>query len=173
MPRVSVVARKALTRRRGKKWSPVLIEKTLDTQIGTNTGRYVSSWTLCANSGNTGSAPTATVIKCGNFKLWMDNTTNLQSSAPVHGFIYIMFLPQGVTVSDGLPDQHPEWIMAWRGYDVQSQSLQAFSVQSKLKRNLNSGDSIILLNMVIVSSGLQASFYTSIHMVASYVCCNN
>ena len=41
-----------------------------------------------------------------------------------------MFVPQGVTPTINSPIQHPEWVLAWRGLET---------------RNLNSGDSIVVL----------------------------
>lgn len=174
MPRASVVRARAMTRRRGRKWSPVYERFNLLTEVNPSTGSYFSASDLCANSINTSAGPTATVIKCGNFKVWFDMTTNLASTAPVHGRAFIMFVPQNVTVDANLPLAHPEWIMAWRSLDIAaSNSLQAVSLQSKLKRNLNSGDRVIALLICDVNQVLTASFALSTVVSASFVCCNN
>ena len=42
---------------------------------------------------------------------------------------------------------HPEWIMAWKGLELDGQTGagKQVMISSRLSRNLNSGDSIVLL----------------------------
>lgn len=72
--------------------------------------------------------------------------------------MYIMYLPEGV-FSELQPDvdynklnslvtKHPEWILAWRQFDAGSfyssttSNIERVQFSSRLKRNLNSGDTV-------------------------------
>ena len=52
-----------------------------------------------------------------------------------------------ITPDAGTPLLHPEWIMAWKGIELDAQTPAGKQVMlsSNLSRNLNSGDSIVLL----------------------------
>lgn len=64
---------------------------------------------------------------------------------------YIMFLPEGYITNNDTPIQHPEWIMAYQffgspmaEYD-EPQTLKPLKrIRSRLSRNLNTGDRIVL-----------------------------
>ena len=99
--------------------------------------------------------PTPTVLKTGNFKIQGDvvllNATSQAGSVTLQ--LYVCFVPQGINVTTGasieaLITQHPEWILAWKVCDIGSLNSGAqngFSMSSRLKRNLQSGDRIALL----------------------------
>lgn len=169
MPRASVAARSVRTRRRGKKWSPVLVPLSGSGQVPNNTTEYTFfNHDICINSTNSNQAPTATVIKCGNVKASFD----MWKSANFIGLaeVYIMFKPQGMTVDASYCVAHPEYIMCWRTFDVINDN-QSVTIQSRLKRNLNSGDSIIVF--IRYRSSVAAAGTLYITGLASYVCCAN
>lgn len=69
--------------------------------------------------------------------------------------VYIMFVPQGMTVTPDYNTQHPEYIMAHKfigspavetnTYDAAiGQQYQPYRVRTRLSRKLNTGDSVIL-----------------------------
>lgn len=69
---------------------------------------------------------------------------------------YIMYVPQGMTVTETYPNQHPEYIMAYRFYgspnydnDNTTTSTSVGRLPSKIKtrlaRRLQTGDKVILL----------------------------
>lgn len=63
--------------------------------------------------------------------------------------VYIMFVPQGFTVTDDYNLQHPEYIMAYKYLgspteDVGGQQYQPIRIRSRLARKLDSGDQLIL-----------------------------
>lgn len=82
--------------------------------------------------------------------------------------IYIMYLPQGMTVTTNFNLDHPEYMMAYKFLgapyaDTGSQNFQPIKIKSRLSRRLNTGDKIILLikgnnnltsNNTLVVSGL-------------------
>jgi len=60
---------------------------------------------------------------------------------------YIMFLPQGMTVTPNLNVDHPEYIMAYQYYGSPQPDTPNYGVRkikSRMARKLNTGDSIIL-----------------------------
>lgn len=120
---------------------------------------YIITSDLAQNKAQAGS-PTPVVLKCGNFKLKGDMrlylTSSTTTSAQFAGCIaYIMYIPEGVSPSSSLVQMHPEWIMAWSPINVElnfvqsgtavTQNVEKFSMSSRLKRNLNSGDKVVMI----------------------------
>jgi len=65
---------------------------------------------------------------------------------------YIMYVPEGMNVSTDYNLQHPEYIMCYKYFgspnlegNTDIQQKPVFKVKSRLSRNLNTGDQIILL----------------------------
>ena len=176
MPRASVASRAVRTRRRGKKWSPVLVNIVGD--LLTINGNSSNGWflPLCTNANNTSTAPTATVIKCGNFKVSFEIETGAGNYQSATGRAFIMFVPQGVNPDTNWPQQHPEYIMAWRSVQVGG-SVSANTIQSRLKRNLNSGDGVYLIvqvwNYQTYSEEAPNPIYVKLVGAVTYVCCAN
>lgn len=174
MARKSISRTVAATRRRGRKWSPVLVQqqKQIDIPAGHDTpGEAVEVFRLCANSTNTQMGPTATIIKCGNFKLNFDSQSAGNVQFPGYAQAYVMFCPQGVNPDYNYPNEHPEYIMAWRSFDPGYNALQSLSLQTKLKRNLNSGDAVVLV--VRISNVSTSTQSIAFHHTTTFVCCNN
>lgn len=86
---------------------------------------------------------------------------------------YIMYVPEGYTITETLPNLHPEWIMAYRflgspNVELSSGTLsQALAIgpgrnpvriKTRLARRLNTGDKIILLITGINTDSSQRSF---------------
>jgi hypothetical protein len=61
---------------------------------------------------------------------------------------FIMFVPQGMTITASYDIDHPEYIMAMKYYGSPSldgqQQYQPLKVKTRLSRKLNTGDSIVL-----------------------------
>lgn len=132
---------------------------------------------LVANSAQT-STPTPIILKVGNIKLQGDATYTSGSGSVTNPALILMvfYLPEGIAMNDStagnVAAQHPEWIMAWKMIDVQVGSgvvpASSFSVSSRLKRNLNSGDRICIGYMH--SDPLQT---VRINFAAQYWTCAN
>lgn len=130
-----------------KKWATNF--KTITCSSSTTAGKYEI---LAENKAQAGS-PTPTIVKCGNFKVQGD--CSVANTASVLGILYlrvfVLYVPEGWSVSNisQIPEQHPEWIMAWSAVDLPTSAANTtsggnkFSVSSRLKRNLNSGDMIV------------------------------
>lgn len=145
--------RRTVTVRPKKKWASNL--KIIDE---TKTG---SSFTtiLCTNSAQSDS-PTPVILKTGNFKVRLDSQVALGSSTelwPALNF-YVVYVPEGF-VFDASPQpddinafvtRHPEWIICSgvAGSNTATGNkfdLETVSFSSRLKRNLNSGDKVLML----------------------------
>lgn len=132
---------------------------------------------LCANSANQGTnTPVSTIIKVKNVKVVLDIiSTNVSIR---NNFYAIMFIPQGFTPTVNTPQEHPEWIMVWRSVDTTTtgsttaQNIPNVQMSSRLTRNLNSGDSIVLYQTAInPSTGGPVTISTAFYV--SFVTCNN
>lgn len=119
---------------------------------------------LAVNSLGTAS-PTPVILKVGNFKCNFDFSvqySSLASTANTVVLAFIMYLPEGLGLASnqsaqaafeqyaGIVDKHPEWILAWKqlGSEISQANIQNYervSFSSRLKRNLNSGDTIALI----------------------------
>lgn len=105
-------------------------------------------------------APTPTILKTGNFKITADINiqiaTGTISNASPACLAYIVYVPEGWPTSSSsnygdLITKHPEWIMATKimGGNFIATGATGFGVETlnmstRLKRNLNSGDSVVL-----------------------------
>lgn len=129
-----------------KKWASFMKEipnAVINIATGTNGGAWVP---LVSNSVET-ATPTPTIVKAKHLKCIFDIFAT--AGKLINGAVYLIYVPQGYTPSIDLPIQHPEWIMAWRGLDVDTYTEPGGSKQvqmsSSMARNLNSGDAIYLL----------------------------
>lgn len=124
------------------------------------------------------SAPTPTVLKCGNFKIQGDVTLLNATSQPgeVTLALYVMFVPQGINVTNGIEIEnligsHPEWILSWKLADIGSLSSGAqngFTFSSRLKRNLQSGDRVALLAVARTDLTLQSPQKLKVNGMCQY-----
>ena len=124
-----------------QKWASFMKEipkTTVPIAPGTS-GSYA---TIVANS-NEGATPTPTILKVKHLRVAAD--LYIESTTLNGGFVCLMYLPQGIIPDANTALLHPEWVLTWKGIQVNSatgHNLMQFS--SNLARNLNSGDSIVL-----------------------------
>lgn len=140
------------------------------------TNPFVS--TLAANNVQSGT-PTPGILKVGNFKVSADMMARFSENinTSLVATIYILFVPEGIEDAQvpNLPTQHPEYIMATKvsGGDIQQGaifSLDTVNVSSRMKRNLNSGDRIVLFMDFSSTTAPQNVFLTG---NVRYWCCSN
>ena len=144
-----------------KKWGSNMIgvEMNVVNSGQTITGGY-HAVTLATNKTET-TSPTPVIVKTGNFKVQGDLHYTGSGTSVGHpsAMLYVVFVPQGMepttyAAASSLIANHPEWILAWRF--LESNIVNAagivdtnrFSFSSRLKRNLNSGDSILAILLV-------------------------
>lgn len=142
-----------------KKWASNIVNGTVELSvIGTGAQGAISGvfgqYTLAENKSQS-FAPTPTIIKTANFKVQGVFTFDVEPASIQYIKdlnCYILYLPEGIAnVTRDLINAHPEWIMGWTKVNVvvvsgtNNNYATRFSVTSKkLKRNLNSGDKIVL-----------------------------
>lgn len=130
-----------------KKWASNYKSGTINTTAD-------NQWTILVENKAQADAPTPTIIKTGNFKVQGDcYITNLSAEA-FRGAVkvHVLFVPEGWANADiaNIPAQHPEWILCWCVVDTTISNANTaadgnkFSMTSRLKRNLNSGDKIVI-----------------------------
>ena len=111
------------------------------------------TFTLCANSSLL-SSPTPSLIKCGNFTYRAEvQMTDTSAGSDTWAFCYISYVPEGINLPNNQElgawfEKHPEYVMAWKPIPIRQLNDQAtndvITVSSRMKRNLNSGDKIIV-----------------------------
>lgn len=175
--------RRTIIRAPKKKWGSNLINVDMtisNTESVPGNGFYVV--TLAGNK-TEANAPTPVVIKTGNFKLQGDlYMTNSSLSAVTPSIkCYIVFVPQGMVptsyeAANALIQNHPEWIISWRVLESSRAVANAamdsskFSMSSRLKRNLNSGDSVYC---ILTVEGIPASSNLILHAMCQFWTCAN
>lgn len=163
-----------------KKWATNIRSIVFDTgATPLGASRIGLSQVLCANSAetfaSTATAPTPTIVKCGNFKVQCDALVTLSSNDFMRLTMYILYIPEGVFVASSsltalekyetdeislglIIQKHPEWILAWRQFDSQqgtgTLNSERVSFSSRLKRNLNSGDQIYAVFLAHSGTGV-------------------
>lgn len=126
-----------------KRWASNIKSDTLPVVLTTDDLIAFKSFSLCENSEQT-STPTPVILKFGRLKLKGDirfSQTNVAQFTSA--MVYVVFVPQGNTLTSLLISQHPEYLLGWTACSLDTGS--SFSLTTTLKRNLNSGDSIQVL----------------------------
>lgn len=161
-----------------KKWASNIQQEIIQT-TGTATKQYGVK-TLVQNSSEL-SSPTPVILKTGNIKIQGDYRV-LASTTQGHTDVslYVMFVPQGFGITEAaaaeaIVSNHPEWIMAWKYLGVNQvsstkvENCDSFSFSSRLKRNLNSGDTI---QLICIARGYDMTG-VSVNYAAQYWTCAN
>lgn len=131
------------------KWSPNIQEIPTTSIITAANSTFFQSFTLAYNPPQT----TTTVSQVFTVKN-VEVNFYIDTSASQHISLeditaYIMYLPQGMTITPNFNLEHPEYILAYKYLgsptnDSSSQQYQPTRVKSRLSRKLQSGDNIIL-----------------------------
>lgn len=151
-------------RRRTVKWSPHLLEQQLS--ITANPGDF-GSYQLLAKNTSDNTTPTPSVIKVKNFKVSIDTTLPTVDISLMYFNAYVIFIPEGVTITPDTPKQHPEWILAWKSINnVMHTQRDCTVLTSRLARNLNSGDAVYVL---FTGNKAGSTATITLNVVSSYV----
>lgn len=95
------------------------------------------------------------IVKTGNFRVKGSFNIGGTDTDRLSIIIYVIFVPQGIdpdntgvsttNLATSIFYSHPEWVLCWTRRDMDnSTDNDDFSMSSRLKRNLNSGDSVKL-----------------------------
>ena len=136
-------------RRRSGRWAPN-IQKIRDALGVTGEGEFSGNITLASNpvQTNTSVSQTYTVKNFEiSFTIESSNSRFLENIT-----VYVMYVPQGMTVGDDYYQQHPEYIMAYKylgspdiaDTTAEYQQYQPFKVKSRMARKLQTGDQVVL-----------------------------
>lgn len=137
--------------RRTGKWSSN-IQELNNTSITTSPGLWSGTTTLATNP-TQNTLGVSQIYTCKNFTI--DFTIESDSHWHLEGITaYIMFVPQGMNVSENYNLDHPEYIMNYKylgsptgtgtSTTAEVQQYQPFRVRTRMARKLNTGDSVIL-----------------------------
>lgn len=141
--------RRKYYKRRTGRWAPN-IQKVRDALTVTGSGEFYGNIALTSNPVQSN----ATVSQTYTVKNFEINFT-IESSFPRYLeniTVYIMYVPQGMTVGDDYYQQHPEYIMAYKYLGSpgisettgEFQQYQPIRVRTRMARKLQTGDLVIL-----------------------------
>ena len=137
--------------RKRTKYSPNILDIGPDTITFPSAGWFGTSITLATNPTQS-NLTTSSVTKVKNFEVAIDFTTGINNQLNVENLqFYIMFVPEDMAVDTNYPLRHPEYILAYRYYGgpgIENTSgptfEKTFKVRTRMARNLNTGDKVIL-----------------------------
>ena len=133
-----------------KRWASNIGNITTRIPFSAGQTQSIGSTTICTNSAQS-SNPTPVLIKFGRCKCKIDVqpiTMPATGANTLSLVAYLTFIPQGVDMTSpqvayDVVKNHPEYVMGWQQISLDSPS--SMSITSKLKRNLNSGDSVQII----------------------------
>lgn len=131
-----------------------------------------------------GNVSSATIIKVGRVKIKGVITSSTTTGIGMSYIIGIAYIPEGYAISqtaNGLGSlgtsffyKHPEWIMCWTRMDYSNAGQgNEFSLSSRLKRNLNTGDQLVVFRIAVNSNASDPLPVSAIRATISYVCRSN
>lgn len=138
-------------RRKSKgKWSANISEINNE-EITASPGNFSGTTTLTTNPIQTNTT-VSQIYTVKNFEInfTIDAPQGNVSPSTLEGTTcYIMYVPQGMNVSESYHIQHPEYIMTYKFIgspqgEYESQQYQPFRIKTRMARRLQTGDSIIL-----------------------------
>ena len=154
------MARRRRSRRSYRKgrWSANIKQIAYQDTTDLNDGQFFSSLTICANpvqSDNTVSQQ----YTVKNIQLALTVETNqLNIIEYIENLCgYIIYVPQGMTITSDYPFQHPEYIMAYKFYGSPApeysgngatnmySKVYPLRVRTRLARRLQTGDSVVFM----------------------------
>lgn len=164
------------------KWSSIIKNIEID-QPNIPTNQYSIFGSLICGNATNGDVVAQPVIKTAWFRA--KGTITAASNTGVFNpnisfMVAIMYIPEGISmtltggglsvVDQSIAFTHPEWILGWRRYDfIDAGQINEFSITSRLKRNLNKGDTVQLVVIGMnASAGGSGAYHVS--CTCSYAC---
>lgn len=169
-----------------QKWSINTVQLTFSVPAASSSTFCVSSAAISENpsrnsvSGQSVSTASS-ILKCAHIKVkGVFNSGMIQGQSVL---MALMYCPEGINpnitgaslndIGSSIFYTHPEWIIGWTRMDYSDAAQRnEFSLTSRLKRNLNPGDSIRLVVYNINNSTGTASVVT-LAATSSYCCRSN
>lgn len=138
------------SRRSHAKWAPNIQEIDTTTIQAPEGSTFYQSFVLAFNPTQVNTAVSQTyTVKNLEVNFYIDSSAIVNQIEDVTA--YIMFVPQGMTITESYNTQHPEYVMAYKYLgsptyetNTSTQQYQPVRVRSRLSRKLQSGDNVIL-----------------------------
>ena len=136
-------------RRRGR-WSANIKNFDSNTELPVQSSFYITH-KLCENPAQTDSTVSQQyTVKNIEYTLQFEQEPNVLQSTSVEQIqSYIMFVPQGYTITETMPFSHPEWILGYRylgsADDDAGFYRNPIKIRTRLARRLQTGDAIYLI----------------------------
>lgn len=132
--------------KRKVRWSSNITKVTAQENYSTDSVFYTGS-DLCNNPAQS-AATVSQIFTVKNVEIQFEINGD-----PAEKFnsiiVYIIYVPQGVAVTENYPNQHPEYIMAMKFLGQPSEiavvNRNPLSVRTRLSRKLNTGDKIVFM----------------------------
>ena len=144
--------KKRYYKRRTGRWSSNISEIS-SAVVNANAGANIATYQLVTNPVQDVQT-TSQQFTVKNFDVSFTTEYSSASSQAINANLiediaaYIMYVPQGMTVTENYNLQHPEYIMNYKYYGSpstdSSQQYQPYKIRTRLARKLNTGDSVIL-----------------------------
>lgn len=141
--------RRRTYRKRFSKWAPNIAEFNAS-DLGTAQGKFFNNIQLTYNPAQSTQLVSQTyTVKNMEITFSFESPGAFQDTSIEALCVYIMYVPQGMTIAADYNLQHPEYIMAYKYIgspiaDATTSQAQPTKVRSRLARKLQTGDSIIL-----------------------------
>lgn len=138
------------------RWSANIATLTNQT-ISAPPGTFYSTYDLTTNPAQSNSTVSQQyTVKNIEISFEMDVPSDISTMQAIEGLTtYIMYVPQGMVVTETYPNNHPEYIMAyrflgspnWEGGASSPQNIgrNPLKIRTRLARRLQTGDKVILL----------------------------
>ena len=149
--------RRRYYKRRGGRWSPNII-KVSNTNIAA-IGEFFNYEDLAVNpTQSTTGVSQAFTVKNIEISFTIEGSTSNKIEYIESVTAYVMYVPQGMTITSSYYAEHPEYIMAYKylgsptveytpnlsGNPISSQQYQPYKIKTRMSRKLQTGDRLVL-----------------------------
>ena len=140
-------------RRRSKtKWACNIKEFTKNSEVAANATGFFTQL-LCYNPVQTENTVSQIfTVKNIDISAWFEVDQSNAANAFEYATWYIMYVPQGMTVTNNYNIEHPEYIMAmkYQGPPALDSTVPGYNikVKTRLSRRLQTGDSVVLFGKI-------------------------
>lgn len=158
-----------------KRWATNLVQEQTNVQATAQGNAGVVE--LVVNSLQA-ATPTPVIIKTGNFKLQFEYQFTSVPSGTVNGAsmnAFVVYAPEGIVLDSyancsAYVNAHPEYIMGIKSIDIGrvDGNTNVTTMSSRLKRNLNSGDRIVLIVLGKLAAGSTGNLNGYINILGQY-----
>lgn len=167
-----------------QKWAINTIQNDFSVGVASSNNFSISGSTLIENPSRNNTSgqsvnSASSILKCAHIKVKGVITSGMLASQSI--LISLMYCPEGITpflnnasldtIGSTIFYSHPEWIIAWTRMDYSNAAQKnEFYLTSRLKRNLNPGDTIRLIVYNTFTGDSATTAIVKINATSSYCC---